>query len=47
MVCQCVICSRMFEVSELYKKMVESGKIEPRCGGCDGSHNEGEDDGKN
>ena len=43
MVCQCVICSRMFEVSELYKKMVEAGKIEAKCGGCEDNNGEEND----
>lgn len=41
MVCQCSACSRMFEVSEIFKKMVDAKKIPVEdilCGGCDKSH---------
>ena len=31
----------MFEVSELYKKAVDAGKITPTCGGCSGEHDDG------
>ena len=44
-VCTCSNCSRVFEVSDLYKKLVEFGKLtEVLCGYCDNSHNDGEYD---
>jgi hypothetical protein len=42
--CQCYLCSRNFEVSELYRKMVEAKKIpveDVLCGSCDKSNDEG------
>ena len=38
MTAQCSKCKRDFTCSELYKKAVEAGKIEPVCGSCDGSN---------
>jgi len=45
MVCTCSKCSRAFECSELYSKMVKAGKIEAECAYCSGEHNEGDNNG--
>lgn len=40
----CGKCSRVFEVSELFKKMVLANKVEAECPYCSGEHDDGAND---